>query len=423
MPTVIIFRERLLAQSETFIVEQARTLRRYRPVLAGLCRTHPALSHELREVVLGPGSGQVGKAAAALFRRFPVAPGFVKNLQACSPSILHAHFATDAVQALPLAKKLSLPLVVSLHGFDVTSTESAHQRTRSGRQYIANRERLFQDATSFICVSKFIRNAAIQAGFPESKLHVHYTGIDCGKFPYSQQFRDPNLVVFVGRLVEKKGCAHLLNALHLVQKSQPAVRVEIIGDGPLRNELQDLARALGVNALFRGVQSPAEVQRSMARARVLCNPSVTAKDGDMEGFGMVFAEAQAVGTPVVSFAHGPICEAVSHGHTGLLAPEGEVPCLAQYLTTLLTRDGLWASMSERAAIWVRQNFDLRKQADTLEQLYDSCRHADRTLPVVRSGPTQLCRIIPMQGKPFMNSMRPKFSDRSLKNVGKDWWRS
>jgi hypothetical protein len=110
----------------------------------------------------------------------------------------------------------------------------------------------------------------------------------------------------------------------------------------------------------------------MSRARVLCNPSVTAASGDVEGFGMVFAEAQAVGTPVVSFAHAAIPEAVNHGVTGLLCPERSVEPLAEALLTFLTDDSFWFRASQFAAAWVRDHFDIARQTRKLETIYDGC---------------------------------------------------
>ncbi len=370
MHTALIFRERLLAPSETFILEQAKSLQRYRPVLVGLRRTEPSLEHSLREVLLRDGHGTVDKIAASAYRRFPVGPDFFRRLRVLEPSIIHAHFAIDAMQALPIARKLDLPLVVSLHGFDVTSSTESLRVSRSGRHYLANRNRLFREASAFVCVSHFIRSAALAAGFPESKLHVHYTGIDCERFRPANVARDPKLILFVGRLVEKKGCEHLLRAMALIQGRNPEARVEIIGDGPLREKLESLAASLSVRASFRGVQNPAEVLQSMSRARILCNPSVTATSGDKEGFGMVFAEAQAVGTPVVSFSHAAIPEVVQNGRTGLLCAEGKTAELAGALETLLKSDTLWNSMSECARKWVRERFDISKQTERLESLYD-----------------------------------------------------
>jgi colanic acid/amylovoran biosynthesis glycosyltransferase len=384
MQTALIFRERLLAPSETFILEQARRLQRYRPVLVGLRRTRPSLHYAQPEVLLRDGDRLFDRLGASLYRKFPVAPGFFQRLRAVNPAIVHAHFAIDAIQALPIARKLNIPLVVSLHGFCVTSSDHALRKSLAGRHYLLHREQLFHEATAFICVSRFIRETALCAGFPESKLRVHYTGIDCDLFSVGDVQRDPKLILFVGRLVEKKGCEYVLRAMQIVQRSDPRARLEIIGDGPLRSKLEALAAALSIRATFRGVQSPLEVAHSMARARVLCNPSITAATGDMEGFGMIFAEAQAVGTPPVSFVHAAIPEVIRHGETGLLCREGDVVALAASLQTLLEDSALWNTMSRRGREWVRAQFDIARQTENLELLYDDCVARHRGLTSSRS---------------------------------------
>lgn len=372
MRTAIVFRERLLAQSETFIIEQAQTLRRYNPVLAGLRRVEPGLRHTLPEILLREGTGTWDRIAARVYRQVPFAPAFIQRLRAQDPSILHAHFATDAVYALPIANALELPLVVSLHGCDVTPTDAHFAESASGRHFLSHRNRLFARASAFLCVSQSIRSAALRAGFPEAKLHVLYTGVDCERFRPADVERDPNLIVFVGRLVEKKGCEYLLRAMEIVQRQDSKAHLEIIGDGALRADLEALAGKLGIRACFRGAQNSAEVLRSMSRSRILCNPSVTAASGDKEGFGMVFAEAQAVGTPVVSFSHAAIPEAVNHGQSGLLCPEGDIVALATSLRTLLDNSELWASMSRQARVWVKERFDIARQTEKLELIYDEC---------------------------------------------------
>jgi colanic acid/amylovoran biosynthesis glycosyltransferase len=178
--------------------------------------------------------------------------------------------------------------------------------------------------------------------------------------------------LFVGRLVEKKGCEYVLRAMSLVRQLDPDAHLEVIGDGPLRAKLESIAADLSLPVSFRGAQSPDEVLRSMSKARILCNPSVTAASGDMEGFGMVFAEAQAVGTPVVSFNHAAIPEVVNHGRTGLLCPERKSAALAHSLLTLLQNRVLWATMSGQAVEWVNQRFNICKQTQSLELLYDEC---------------------------------------------------
>jgi len=368
MQTAIVFRERLLAPTETFIVGQAQSLQHYRPILVGLRRSKPSLRHELPEMLLRPGFGILDKIAARLFRYAPAAKGFFCRLRAENPSILHAHFAMDGVLALPIANALDLPLIVSLHGYDVTPSDVSFRETSSGRYFLSHRDQLFARASAFICVSRSIRETALRSGFPEEKLRVHYTGVNCEPFAQEVIVRDPKLILFVGRLTETKGCEFVIRAMALVQQHDPMAHLEIIGDGPLRAKLESLAKKLAVRVQFVGVQDLQAVRRSMSQARVLCNPSVTA-----EGFGMVFAEAQALGTPVVSCMHSAIPEVVNDGETGLLCPVRMPGPLAEALLTFLKDDVFWQRTSERSIAWVRKNFDIAVQAVKLERIYTECR--------------------------------------------------
>jgi colanic acid/amylovoran biosynthesis glycosyltransferase len=92
----------------------------------------------------------------------------------------------------------------------------------------------------------------------------------------------------------------------------------------------------------------------------------------MEGFGMVFAEAQALGTPVVSFAHAAIPEVVNHGKTGLLCTERDIDALSESLSRLLDSQALWAELSQRGSVWVKEQFNIAQQTRKLESLYDEC---------------------------------------------------
>lgn len=152
-----------------------------------------------------------------------------------------------------------------------------------GGVYARRKQRLFEQASVFICVSEFIRQKAIEAGFPKSKLRVHYIGVDRALFSAGTQVNREDLVLFVGRLVEKKGCEYLIQAMDLVQKKCTPVRLAIIGDGPLRQSLESLARDKGVVCQFLGSQPTHVIREWLGRARVFCVPSVTANNGASEG--------------------------------------------------------------------------------------------------------------------------------------------
>ncbi len=106
----------------------------------------------------------------------------------------------------------------------------------------------------------------------------------------------------------------------------------------------------------------------MKKAKLFCVPSVTAANGDSEGFGLVFAEAQACGLPVVSFATGGVPEAVAHGITGLCA-RAELASTREYIHEVLSSQTLWNEFSHAARRRVERKFDLRRQTESLEKIY------------------------------------------------------
>jgi glycosyltransferase involved in cell wall biosynthesis len=370
MPNVLIFRGLLLPPSETFVLAQAEALERYRPVYCGLTdvpRTLPVPC----PIRLTDRDAVLTRYRLEAYRRMPWAPLFHGRARRAHPALIHSHFAIDAADALGMQSSLKIPMVVTLHGFDVSTSDEGFARNRSGRWFLGQRPRLWQRASHFVCVSKAIREIALRAGYPEQKLVVRYIGIDCEKFSTAPAVdREENLILFVARLVEKKGCEYLIRAAAELRARQREARLVIIGDGPLRGELERLAAALQVPAEFLGVQGPDAVRGWMQRAKVLCNPSVTASNGDTEGLGMVFAEAQATGLPVVSTLHGGIPEVVRDGETGLLARERSVEELASHLERMLADGVFWDACSESGKRWIRDQFDIRRCTAGLEEVYD-----------------------------------------------------
>lgn len=107
----------------------------------------------------------------------------------------------------------------------------------------------------------------------------------------------------------------------------------------------------------------------MNRVKIFCVPSIIAKSGDAEAFGIVFAEAQAMGLPVVSFASGGIPEAVAHGKTGFLVAEHDWEGLAKNIMHLLKDQILWQQLSQKGQERVQSLFSLQKQTGLLEDIY------------------------------------------------------
>ncbi|MFM2429259.1 MAG: hypothetical protein RLZZ511_472 [Cyanobacteriota bacterium] len=363
LPTALIYRFKLLPFSETFIQNQAESLQQFQPHYLGLRSLPGILTDPDRTTILNP-HNRIGQRFAEL--RFKLAG---QTKLAVQPDLIHAHFADDGAIALPLAQQLKIPLIVTCHGFDVLSSRAAQSKTLYQRLYHSRKRKLQRYVSYFISVSDFLKNQLINQGFPSEKVIRHYIGIDTQQFRPNMAIAREPIVLFAGRLVEKKGCTYLIKAMAAVQRELPEVKLVIIGDGPLRASLEQQAQSSLSNYQFLGAQPAPLVKEWMARSRVFCLPSVTASCGDAETFGMVFAEAQAMGLPVVSFASGGIPEAVSHGKTGLLAPEYNVTELAKHLFRLLREEMLWKKLSYHGPEFIQQNFHLATQTRKLEKLY------------------------------------------------------
>jgi colanic acid/amylovoran biosynthesis glycosyltransferase len=370
MSTVIIFRNELLPISETFIEAQVRALKSFQPRYVGLVHASRSLPLPANTIFLCGRSSRFSRVLAATYKSVAYPRRAYPQVREVGARLLHAHFALDGATALPLLSYLKIPLLVTLHGYDVTTSDATFRKTIGGRLYLARRERLWNRASLFLCVSQFIRKKAIEAGFPEEKLLVHYIGVDRCLFDYVPNQAHRKSVLFVGRLVEKKGCSYLLEAMAGVQKRHPDAELIVVGTGPQASSLAEQAKRLSLHCRFLDVQPQSAIHRLLQSARVFCVPSVTAATGDSEGLGMVFAEAQAMGVPVVSFQHGGIPEVVRHGETGLLAPERDTAALGQYIERLITDDQLWEQYSRAGVAWVQRQFDLEEQTRKLEETYE-----------------------------------------------------
>jgi colanic acid/amylovoran biosynthesis glycosyltransferase len=394
-PTVLIYRDTLLPQSETFIPAQVDSLDRFATVYVGT-RREAGITLSSPTEILGEGD-RFSPLWKTLFKTMSqrtgqIPPGWRDRLRRHQPQLIHAHFGLDGTFALPLARALDIPLVVTFHGYDATLAglpENAQARsllaltrqfiqqrgTFYREQYLRRRSQLFAEADCIIAVSEFIADRLRQAGCPESKLRVHYIGIDRSQFvPRSpENLSQPQTILFVGRLVEKKGAADLIQACAQLAQYPNAdlqPKLVLIGDGPLRSDLEALAQSLNVNAEFLGYQPPNVVRDWLTRAQVFCVPSRTARSGDAEGLGMVFAEAQAMGLPVVSCRSGGVPEVIQDGHTGLLVPEADPIALAAALGRILTDRPLRESLSAAGPAWIAARFDLQTNTAKLEEIYD-----------------------------------------------------
>lgn len=199
--------------------------------------------------------------------------------------------------------------------------------------------------------------------------------------PYTTALPDPESeptgrdgtgpVLFVGRLVERKGVAQAIEAIAKLGPNRP--RLEIVGEGPERPALALLAERLGVadRVVFRGRISAPELQASYARAAVCVLPSVQDARGDTEGLGVVLLEAMNHGTPVVASRIGGIPDIVEDGVSGLLVPPADADALAAAIRRVLADPALARRLGEGGRRRLHEQFSWRAIVQRWLDLYAS----------------------------------------------------
>jgi colanic acid/amylovoran biosynthesis glycosyltransferase len=299
-------------------------------------------------------------------------------LRAARPALIHAHFGTDGLLVLPLARALGVPLITSLRGYDVARSDGALLRSGSlsWMRYALGKKRLQRDGALFLAVSDALRERAIARGYPEARTRTHYNGVDLERFRPGMATREPGLILHVARLVEKKGTKALIDALARLANA----KLVIIGDGPLRGALERHARNLGERVRFLGALGVYEVAQCMRRASVLAVPSITAADGDAEGLPNVVVEAAASGLAVVGTTHSGIPEAIQDGVSGFLVPENDAGALAARLSDVLGSESLRRGMGVAARRLAERKFSRQLLTGRLESIYDEVAGFDRQAP-------------------------------------------
>ncbi|MEV1328480.1 glycosyltransferase [Micromonospora costi] len=359
----VIWRSGMLPVSETFIRNQGDALPSWRPVYLGATKVSSPIAAD-SDVIAYPAT-PAGRRAWNMLRLTGVSARLRRLLTRLRPAVVHAHFGGDGWLISRTAQQVGVPLVITLHGVDVT-----RQPAVPGPRGARHRRKLrvaFHHAALIIAVSAFIRDRAVELGADPAKVRVHYTGVPIpAQMPTAPKTWD---VIFVGRFVDKKGADDLVEALGRLAELRP--RALFIGSGPLERSTRARAAELGVDATFLGAQPPEVVMGHMAQARMLAAPSRTASDGDCEGLPTTILEAASLGLPVVATHHSGIPEAVRHGETGLLGAERDPATLADNIRRLLTDEPLRERLGRAARQHVETAFDLRRQTRLLEELYES----------------------------------------------------
>jgi colanic acid/amylovoran biosynthesis glycosyltransferase len=366
---VAMVRHELPKPSEPFIIDQTLNFREYEPVFVARVPSGSAMPTKARTVDMTGMNAWKRYSYPILANPAPLQEIFRDE----EIDVVHAHFGPEGMYSRSAARRLGLPHIVSLYGYDITVTSKALFATGrpSFLHYSLKRGKLLRGESTFICVSEYIRRKAVELGMDPSRSVVIPVGVDTVEFAQTPVPAEPK-VVHVARLVEKKGTRNLITAFAVVLQKVGEARLTIVGDGPLREELVTLVERLGISQSveFLGTLPRAESIHEIRKGAVFCLPSVTAANGDQEGLPQVILEAGALGRPVVATYHSGIPEGVIDGQSALLVQEGDTAELAEALVSILSNGGTAQRMGDAGRKYVVENFDLKSQTARLEAAYN-----------------------------------------------------
>ena len=285
--------------------------------------------------------------------------------------LVHCHWLIPQglVQALGFSGSNVPPFVATSHGGDLTTLHGA-----LGRFLFRP---VFERAAAITLVSESLRTVL---GTTLTDASVIPMGVDVKKFGphlavpgyFSRWCGEQSVLLFVGRLVEKKGLKVLLQTM-----AEPVVRLTgahlvIIGDGPLKKKLKDYRNMSNLREKVHFVSSVAheELPPMYASADILCVPSIVAANGDTEGMPTVILESSASATPCVVTSVGGITEFITDGLNGLVVSPGDVASLAGAITRLLNSPALREHLG-RAASQRVVAYDWSQIAKRFDTLYRS----------------------------------------------------
>jgi phosphatidyl-myo-inositol dimannoside synthase len=264
-----------------------------------------------------------------------------------------------------------LPYLAYCHGEEITQTDLRKYQP-------AVRNSIYANADGVIAANEFARTNLLRIGIAEEKIFKVLPGVDQEQFFPSgprpglvakHGLEGKKVILSVGRLVARKGHAGVLRALANIRDQAPPFHYLIAGDGPEKQAILSLAAQLG---LSQQVTLAGKVEGDqLADYYNLCDVFALVNrvvDGDLEGFGMVFVEANATGKPVLGGRSGGTAEAVLHGQTGFLVNPESPEDIAHHLLILLQSNELRRRMGAAGLERVRTEFNWNTRARAFHEI-------------------------------------------------------
>jgi glycosyltransferase involved in cell wall biosynthesis len=279
--------------------------------------------------------------------------------------IIHVHWPLPHyLFGAAAAKACGAPVVISFHGAELMAVRHKFRFLRPFlRLAISRAQRVTANSTHTVRAIQEIHNRPVDI-IPFGATVSENTA------PTPAAPTAEKHILFVGRLVERKGVRYLIEAAKKLTPNYPVV-IDIVGTGPELPKLKKLTAELGLDGVvrFHGQISSAELQSHYARADIFVLPAVIDSKGDTEGLGVVLIEALTFQKPVVASAVGGITDIIHHEKTGLAVPPADSQALARAIARLLDEPELARTLARQGYLHIQQNYSWQAIINRLIQLY------------------------------------------------------
>jgi phosphatidyl-myo-inositol dimannoside synthase len=318
-------------------------------------------------------------ARSALMQAMGLSAAIAQIMVQERPQAVQIATVGEGYLGLWLRRWLKLPFLVYAHGNEILAL--AGDGWPKARLALRNADRV-------VAVSRFTAGLVENAGVPPERIDLVHPGCDVDALqprPSRPDLRrrllgaraeDP-VILTVGNIVARKGHDMVLRSLPHVIRHVPRVVYLIVGGGPYRPQLEELARMLGVqdHVVFAGQMPDEDLPDLYALSTVFVMASRAQMDrSDVEGFGLVFLEAGACGKPVVGGRSGGIPDAIEEGTSGFLVNPDEPEDIARALVRLLTHPELAARMGAQGRSRVVQRFQWKHVSERIQEIIEGmCR--------------------------------------------------
>ena len=289
------------------------------------------------------------------------------------PAIVHAgDLYPPGLTAMTLKKLIGLPYLVYCHGEEIPQLDQYKYQPRV-------RNRIYLNADAVIAASEFTRNNLIRLGVPDERVCKIVPGVDSERFRPTPRRADlvesfglqgKIVVLTVARLVPRKGHRVALEAFSKVCDEVPAAHYLVVGTGSEEPRLRQMVNEAGLRerVTFAGYVPAEQLPDIYNLCDIMMMPNRQESDGDVEGFGIVFLEANAAGKPVIGGRSGGAIEAIAEGRTGYLVNPEDSDELATVLRHLLVNQSLREELGLEGARRARAEFSWTSRAKLLQRL-------------------------------------------------------